>query len=123
MKILSVLTAFASFLASTDAFAAPRFAVLPRSTTLRFSQAAAIDLEDETMYRYILAKAKECAFSDSATAKEAKDYLNKILELESGCISGVLAGTFSIQSAGLTCGTSKIPSRRSPSLLHVSALS
>jgi len=47
---------------------------------------------DESAYRYILSKARECAFNDAATAAEAKRFLRQILELESGCASGNLAG-------------------------------
>ena len=54
--------------------------------------AFASDLEDEATYRFYLAKAKECAFSETASALDAKKYLNRILEIESGCMSGILAG-------------------------------
>ena len=47
---------------------------------------------DESAYRYILSKARECAFNDAATAAEAQRFLRQILELESGCASGNLAG-------------------------------
>jgi hypothetical protein len=47
---------------------------------------------DESTYRFLLAKARECAFSDFATVQEAKRHLTQILELESGCVSGNLAG-------------------------------
>lgn len=47
---------------------------------------------DESTYRYILTKARECAFSDTGTSGEAKRFLRQILELESACISGTLAG-------------------------------
>lgn len=49
-------------------------------------------MDDESTYRYLLAKARECAFSDFATVQEAKRYLTQILELESGCVSGNLSG-------------------------------
>jgi hypothetical protein len=47
---------------------------------------------DETSYRYLLAKARECAYSDTSTAAEARAFLTRILEMESGCVSGLLAG-------------------------------
>jgi hypothetical protein len=63
------------------------------STRLAFSNAILMrDMDDESTYRYLLAKARECAFSDFATAQDAKRYLMQILELESGCASGNLAG-------------------------------
>ena len=47
---------------------------------------------DELTSRCVLNKARECAFSEYSSATEAKEYLTKILEIESGCVSGVLAG-------------------------------
>jgi hypothetical protein len=63
--------------------------VARQSVSLR---AITLDLPNEVMYRAYLAKAKECAFSDVASAAEAQIYLTKILEIESGCVSGVIAG-------------------------------
>jgi hypothetical protein len=48
--------------------------------------------QDELTSKYLLNKARECAFSDYSSAVEAKLYLTKILEIESGCVSGMLAG-------------------------------
>ena len=55
---------------------------------------------DELTYRYLLAKARECAYTDNdddgsstaSVAEEARMYLDGILEIESGCASGVLHG-------------------------------
>lgn len=52
---------------------------------------------DELTYRYLLAKARECAYTDddgtsTALSAEARMYLDGILEIESGCASGVLHG-------------------------------
>lgn len=61
------------------------------STTLQLSSLSA-DLPDELTYQYLFAKAREVAFSDNSSAAEAKRYLNMILEMESGCVTGTLAG-------------------------------
>jgi hypothetical protein len=39
----------------------------------------------------MMARAKECAFSEATTASEAQRYLHEILHIQSGCVSGVLA--------------------------------
>lgn len=49
-------------------------------------------MEDESSYRYLLAKARECAFSENPKPAEAQRFLTQILELEAGCMSGTLAG-------------------------------
>jgi hypothetical protein len=41
---------------------------------------------------YLLAKAQECAFSDSATIEEAKHHLSEVLHIQSGCVVGTIAG-------------------------------
>ena len=48
---------------------------------------------DELSSRILLNKARECAFSDYSNGADAKEYLLKILEIESGCVSGMLAGS------------------------------
>eukprot|EP00545_Synedropsis_sp_CCMP1620_P008297 CAMPEP_0119003442 /NCGR_PEP_ID=MMETSP1176-20130426/559_1 /TAXON_ID=265551 /ORGANISM="Synedropsis recta cf, Strain CCMP1620" /LENGTH=204 /DNA_ID=CAMNT_0006955043 /DNA_START=150 /DNA_END=764 /DNA_ORIENTATION=+ len=40
---------------------------------------------------YLLAKAQECAFSDSATLEDATYYLRELMHIESGCVVGTLA--------------------------------
>jgi hypothetical protein len=47
---------------------------------------------DETAYRYMLAKARECAYSDAAAPSDASAFLNRILEMEGMCAGGLLAG-------------------------------
>jgi hypothetical protein len=49
----------------------------------------AISEQDAT---YLLAKAQECAFSDSATMEDAKQYLRELLHIQSGCVVGTIAG-------------------------------
>jgi hypothetical protein len=63
----------------------------PTTTTSR-SATLGIQLEDENSYRYLMARARECAFSDYTTSTEARQYLQAILHLEEGCISGSLTG-------------------------------
>ncbi|GKY97556.1 hypothetical protein MPSEU_000713800 [Mayamaea pseudoterrestris] len=48
--------------------------------------------QDELSSRILLNKARECAFSDYTNGVEAGEYLTRILEIESGCVSGLLAG-------------------------------
>jgi hypothetical protein len=50
------------------------------------------DFEDESTYRYLLSKARECAYSPNTHPAEAKRFLRDILELEAGCVSGDLTG-------------------------------
>jgi hypothetical protein len=40
---------------------------------------------------YLMAKAQECAFSDSATVADAKYYLRELVHIQSGCVVGTLA--------------------------------
>lgn len=61
------------------------------TTTLQFSSLST-ESPDEMTYRYCFAKARECAFNDDASPSEARQWLNMILELESGCVVGTLAG-------------------------------
>lgn len=69
----------------------PLSVVRHQSSALGVSALAPM-LEDELSYRYVLAKAKECAFSDTSTSEEASSFLNRILEIESGCVAGTLTG-------------------------------
>jgi hypothetical protein len=41
---------------------------------------------------YFLAKAQECALSDSGTVQQAKLFLREIVHLQSSCVIGTLAG-------------------------------
>lgn len=60
---------------------------------VRLKALSLIDLDqDDTNYRYLLAKARECAYSDAGTVTEAKSYLRKILEFQSSCVSGARVG-------------------------------
>jgi hypothetical protein len=62
------------------------------STRLAMSSILLRNLEsDESTYHILLAKARECAFSDDGSAVDAKLFLSRILELESGCASGTVS--------------------------------
>jgi hypothetical protein len=50
------------------------------------------ELDKHDHHKYLFAKARECAYSDSASPDEAKNFLRKILEFESECASGALVG-------------------------------
>lgn len=70
----------------------PATASLPTSR-LRLSSSLSPEARpDEVEFRYMLAKAKECAYSDTSSSTDARAFLNRILELESLCVSGALAG-------------------------------
>jgi hypothetical protein len=69
-----------------------RRAVSSTSTRLRLSSLAPEAYPDENNFRYMLAKAKECAYSDTSSSTDARAFLNRILEMESLCVSGALAG-------------------------------
>jgi hypothetical protein len=55
---------------------------------------AANAVEDETLYRQLLNKARACAFSDTSSPADARQYLHDILHMESGCVAGTLAADF-----------------------------
>jgi hypothetical protein len=42
--------------------------------------------------KFLLAKARECAYSDSCKVDDAKHYLRELMHIQSGCIVGTLAG-------------------------------
>jgi len=99
MKTISkLLLAVLTVTASVQAFSPSSMLQTKRSSVLtvsHFANAVGLGLHgenDESSYRYILSKARECAFSDCSTSSEAKRFLKDILELESGCVSGNLAG-------------------------------
>eukprot|EP00977_Amphora_coffeiformis_P018058 scaffold6121_cov170-Amphora_coffeaeformis.AAC.8 len=48
--------------------------------------------DDDLRFRQMLIKARECAFSDTASPVDARMFLSEILHLESGCMSGNLSG-------------------------------
>ena len=76
---------------SSFSLVAPRPSLVRKhSSALQISIAA--DIEDETNYRKVLNKAREYAFSDSVSPRQAKKFLNDILQIQSGCTTGVLAG-------------------------------
>lgn len=72
------------------------FAPLTTRTTTRLPLALSTPaslLEDDDLYfRQMLSKARECAYSDTASALDAQRFLSEILHLESGCVSGNLSG-------------------------------
>jgi hypothetical protein len=47
------------------------------------------EYEDEIT---MMTKARECAFSDTSSAAEARNFLHEILHVQSGCVSGVVSG-------------------------------
>jgi hypothetical protein len=50
------------------------------------------NIETEEDAKYVMAKARDCAFSDSCSVHEAQVYLNQVLHVQSGCVTGTLSG-------------------------------
>ena len=50
------------------------------------------DHEDDLSFRQMITKARECAYSDTGSAVDARVFLHEILMLESGCVSGTVSG-------------------------------
>jgi hypothetical protein len=48
--------------------------------------------DDDLHFRHVITQARECAFSEDASAIDARRFLGEILHLESGCVSGNLSG-------------------------------
>ena len=67
--------------------------VAPLHVALSLDQAEGTKkfLIDEESTRSVLAKAREMAFSEATSAADARLFLNRILEVQSACVSGVLA--------------------------------
>jgi len=91
MKLLTIASVVALIPVITG-FSVRPAARVSNMAPLSLAGAFAHDLEDESSYRYLLAKARECAFSENPKPADAKRYLLQILELEAGCVSGNLAG-------------------------------
>jgi hypothetical protein len=86
--LVVVLLSLASF---ASGFSVAPMTKAHKSTTMR-KAALGINLDDENSYRYLMARAKECAYSDYTTSSEARRYLQEILHIEEGCMSGSLSG-------------------------------
>ena len=71
------------------------FAPRVQSRTIQVNVASSVvdyNIDDDLRFRQMLTKARECAFSDSASSMDARMFLSEILHLESGCMSGTLSG-------------------------------
>ena len=64
----------------------------PRQGTRVASSLADYMEDDDLRFRQMISKARECAYSDSGSAIDARMFLREILHLESGCVSGNLSG-------------------------------
>lgn len=42
--------------------------------------------------QYLMAKAKECAFSDTCSIEESQDHLHDVLNIQVACASGAVCG-------------------------------
>ena len=84
----------ALLLSLASGFVGPRAPAMFQSSSSALAVSSlSIQPPDELSSRILLNKARECAFSDDSGAADAKEYLMKILEIESGCVSGMLAGS------------------------------
>jgi hypothetical protein len=63
--------------------------VASQKSSIGFSSTHDYLSERDASYR--LAKAQECAFSDTATPDEARRHLHQLLRIQSGCVVGTLA--------------------------------
>lgn len=91
---LAICAILISLIDRTEAFQclSHRRATPSTSTRLQLSTLAPEPFPDENEFRYMLAKAKECAYSDTSSSTDARAFLNRILEMESLCVSGAVAG-------------------------------
>ena len=49
-------------------------------------------METEDEARYILSRAKECAYGDTCSVDDCQILLNEMLHMQSGCVTGTLVG-------------------------------
>jgi hypothetical protein len=69
--------------------------VKPTTTPTRLLKplaAVGVVIETEEDARFILSKAKECAYGDSCDVEDCELFLNEMLHLQSGCVTGTLIG-------------------------------
>jgi hypothetical protein len=84
-------TVFLSLLSLGHGFPQPSHSILRKQGwALPISLIAT--MQDESSYRFLMVRARECAFSDNSSAEEARGYLTEILHIQEGCISGLLTG-------------------------------
>lgn len=91
-RILFTLMAAQWLLAPTMAFNArsvPSPFKTPSSTTELKSSMTHITEQEAS---YLMAKAKECAFSDSCSVEESQEHLYDVLNIQVACASGAVAG-------------------------------
>lgn len=95
MRVSSTL--FLVLLVSVTEGFVPKSARVRGVSIVRLQATIALDappheLDKHDHHKYLFAKARECAYSDSASPDEAKSFLRQILEFESECASGALVG-------------------------------
>lgn len=59
-------------------------------TSLHSIPAVAFGVDTEPEAEYCMARARECAFSDSCSVEEANVHLRQVLHIQSGCAAGSL---------------------------------
>jgi len=83
--------ALALTLSSATAFSRSSIAPKPAfSISTSPLHAFAINSEDDALW--LLRKAEECANSDSCSIDDARSYLRDVVTIQSGCVTGTLAG-------------------------------
>jgi hypothetical protein len=94
MKTFYIILPFVAVLLSVASAFSPVVGRMPSQTRLAALQSTLSlgEHDNDSNYRYLFAKAKECAYSDQASEAEARSFLNRILEFESDCVSGALVG-------------------------------
>lgn len=66
------------------------FSISSSSTSSSLSASVTIFNEPEAQFQ--LAKAKECAFSDTCPIDEARDHLHDVLHIQEACAGGTIVG-------------------------------
>ena len=87
-RILFALVAAQWLLGSTMGFSARSVAAKHPGTALHSSMTSLSEQEA----RYMMGKARECAFSDTCSVEESRDHLHDVLNIQVACASGAVAG-------------------------------
>ncbi|CAB9527598.1 expressed unknown protein [Seminavis robusta] len=82
------LLVIAAMAGSSSAFSAGGLAQRSTKTQLHSSMSSLTEQEAH----YLMAKARECAFSDTCSVEESQQHLHDVLNIQVACASGTVAG-------------------------------
>ena len=88
---LIALMAAAMHLTPSMAFSA-RSVPKPFGTTTVTALQSSMSSITEQEAQYLMAKARECAFSDTCSIEESREHLHGVLNIQVACASGAVAG-------------------------------